>query len=56
MWLPTAGKTLQGKKPRKERAIAVKQASWSIGLRTCAVLQRSNSEGELKPERGFSVT
>lgn len=26
MWLPTAGKTLQGKKPRKKRAIAVKQA------------------------------
>jgi hypothetical protein len=56
MWLPTAGKTLQGQKPRKERAVEVKQAFWSIGLRTFAVLQRSNSEGKLKPERGFPVT
>jgi hypothetical protein len=40
MWLPLAGKTLQGKKPREERAVAVKQAFGSIGQWRLAVLQR----------------
>jgi hypothetical protein len=35
-----AGKTLQGKEPREERAVAAKQAFGSIGHRQVAVLQR----------------
>jgi hypothetical protein len=38
-----AGKTLQGKKPREERAVAVKQASGSIGQRRVSRCCRGNT-------------